>query len=61
MAPVAKKRKTSQLAELNFDPSAREDYLSGYRKRKLERISRAQADAKRLEREEKIKDRKEVW
>jgi len=60
MAPIAKRRKTEQIAELNFDPTARQDYLTGFRKRKLQRISQAQDVAKRREREEKIEGRKQV-
>jgi len=55
-----KKIAVKPVAELTFDTSARQDYLTGYRKRKLQRISEARDIAKRKEREERITHRKEV-
>lgn len=58
---VPKKRKTDhKIAEISFDFDARADYLTGFHKRKLERAKRAQAEAKKKEREEKIGIRKQV-
>lgn len=62
MAPPAKKRKKSATAveEITFDPSAREDYLTGFHKRKVQRIKHAQEEAAKRERQERIVERKRV-
>jgi predicted DNA binding CopG/RHH family protein len=52
-APPAKRRKTTtQVDELKFDPEAR--------KRKQQRIKHAQEQSAKIEKEEKVKARKEV-
>ena len=59
--PPKKRRKTvSAIEEIKFDPNAREDYLTGFHKRKLQRIKHAQEEAAKREREDKIKARKTV-
>ena len=59
--PPRKKRKVaSAIEEITFDPSAREDYLSGFHKRKLQRINHAKEEAAKREREEKLAARKIV-
>lgn len=59
--PPRKKRKViSAIEEITFDPSAREDYLSGFHKRKLQRIRHAKEEAAKREREEKLTARKIV-
>lgn len=62
MAPPSKKRKIkeSATAEIIFDPSARFDYLTGFHKRKVQRLKQAQEAAARRARQEKIDDRKKV-
>lgn len=56
-----KRRKTAAtVEEIVFDTSAREDYLTGFHKRKLQRIKHAKEEAFKKEREEKIKARKLV-
>ena len=58
---VPKKRKTEhKIAEINFDFDARADYLTGFHKRKLERAKRAQAEAAKKAKEEKVVIRKQV-
>lgn len=59
--PPSKKRKvTSNIEEITFDFSAREDYLTGFHKRKLQRIKHAQEEAAKKEKELKIEARKQV-
>ena len=60
VANPAKKRKISHVEEIAFDHAAREDYLTGFHKRKQARIKHAQAESKRKERERHIKERKEL-
>lgn len=61
LVPPPKKRKNSSaIEEITFDFSAREDYLSGFHKRKLQRIKHAKEEAAKKGREEKITARKLV-
>ncbi|PNS18981.1 Eukaryotic translation initiation factor 3 subunit B [Sphaceloma murrayae] len=58
--PVPKRRKLEPVAELNFDPAARQEYLTGFHKRKLERAKHARELAQKKDREEKIVQRKQL-
>lgn len=62
--PPTKKRKIGPTSnapeEIVFDEAARQDYLSGFHKRKQQRIKHAQNVAIQREKEEKIRDRAEV-
>ena len=61
VAPSKKRTKSSSaIEEIAFDFGAREDYLSGFHKRKLQRIKHAREEASKKEREEKIMARKMV-
>lgn len=62
MAPPPKKRKMNVTApeSITFDPAAREEYLTGFHKRKLERIKHAQDENAKREKEEKLRFRREV-
>ncbi|KAK5129392.1 hypothetical protein LTR16_002194 [Cryomyces antarcticus] len=60
MAPPAKRRKTLAVEEIKFDPSAREDYLTGFHKRKLQRQKHAQEEASKRDREERVRDRRQL-
>lgn len=62
-APPHKKRRKSASAieEITFDFTAREDYLSGFHKRKVQRIKQAKEEAIKKDREEKVVARKIVW
>lgn len=60
MAPPSKRRKTTALEEISFDPEARQDYLSGFRKRKQQRIRHAKDFAAKRDRELKVEGRKQV-
>jgi ribosomal RNA-processing protein 17 len=65
MGPAAKRRKlhasSTAPAEVVFDAESRADYLTGFHKRKVARTKDAQEIAKKKEREERIKDRAEVY
>jgi len=57
--PPRKKRKAaSAIEEISFDFSAREDYLTGFHKRKLQRIKHAKEEAAKKDREDKLVARK---
>ena len=62
MAPPSKKRKLAVTAPeaITFDPAAREEYLTGFHKRKLARIKHAQEENAKREKEEKLRFRREV-
>ncbi|KAF8477205.1 nucleolar protein 12-domain-containing protein [Kalaharituber pfeilii] len=57
--PPSKKRKRSAKV-IEFDKAARQDYLTGFHKRKVQRTKKAQEEALRKAREERIKERKEL-
>jgi ribosomal RNA-processing protein 17 len=56
------KRKAGDTApeKIDFDPAAREEYLTGFHKRKLARIKHAQEENAKREKEEKLRFRREV-
>ncbi|KAF2749644.1 hypothetical protein M011DRAFT_456429 [Sporormia fimetaria CBS 119925] len=60
--PPSKKRKisTTAPAEITFDFAAREEYLTGFHKRKLARIKHAQEEAAKKEKEERLRMRAEL-
>lgn len=59
--PPRKKRKSaSAIEEISFNVSAREDYLTGFHKRKLLRIKHAKEEAAKKDREDKLAARKIV-
>ena len=61
IAPVRKRRKGEpQIEQITFDFGAREDYLTGFHKRKLQRIKHAKDEALKKEREDKVAARKAV-
>jgi ribosomal RNA-processing protein 17 len=61
MAPPRKRRKSSNaVEEVVFDLSARADYLTGFHKRKLQRIKHAKEEAAKREKAERIAVRKRV-
>lgn len=59
---MGKKRKLAegQVEDLTFDPSARQEYLTGFHKRKQARIQTAREAAIKREKEERAKERKAV-
>lgn len=62
LVPPPKKRKTTHaIEEITFDKDARQEYLSGFHKRKQARIKHAQELAEQRAREERIEMRKQVW
>lgn len=62
LVPQTKKRRKTAYAieEIKFDPSAREDYLTGFHKRKLQRIKHAKEESARKERQDRIEARRIV-
>lgn len=62
MAPPSKRRKTDskQPEEITFDLSARQDYLTGFHKRKVARAEHAREAAAKKEREEKVLERRQM-
>jgi len=62
MAPPTKKRKIEVTAveEIAFDTSARQDWLTGFHKRKLERAKHAREIAEKKARAERVEQRKQV-
>lgn len=60
MGPLPKKRKLTKVEEVNFDADARHDFITGFRKRKQQRIKHAQDAAEKRAREERRQGRKKV-
>jgi ribosomal RNA-processing protein 17 len=62
MQPPAKKRRTETAAieEIKFDTTARQEYLTGFHKRKLQRTKHAQEAAEKKARLERIEERRKV-
>ena len=60
MAPIAKRRKLDKVEEITFDPAARQEYLTGFHKRKQQRIQHAREIAEKREKEEKVRERRQV-
>ena len=60
MGPNKKRKLANQPEEINFDPDARQQFLTGFRKRKLQRVKHAQEVAEKRAREERIEYRKRV-
>jgi ribosomal RNA-processing protein 17 len=62
MPPPTKRRKvvTTTVEEINFDPDARQEFLTGFHKRKLERAKNAQKIAEKKAREERNETRRKV-
>lgn len=58
--PKKRRKSASAIEEITFDFGAREDYLSGFHKRKLQRTKHAQEEAAKKQREERIVARKLV-
>lgn len=62
MAPADKKRKVNakQVEEISFDPEARQEYLSGFHKRKVQRAEHGRELAEKRAKEATVQARKEV-
>ncbi|KAL8645412.1 MAG: hypothetical protein Q9226_007317 [Calogaya cf. arnoldii] len=59
IAPIKKRRKGEPaIEEITFNFDDREEYLTGFHKRKLQRIKYAKEEALKKEREEKVANRK---
>ncbi|KAK4062558.1 uncharacterized protein Triagg1_9928 [Trichoderma aggressivum f. europaeum] len=59
LPPPSKKRKYG-VEEVSFDFDAREEYLTGFHKRKQQRIKLAQEEAAKRAREERLQTRKQI-
>ncbi|KAF2221800.1 nucleolar protein 12-domain-containing protein [Elsinoe ampelina] len=59
-APPPKRRKVEPVEQVTFDPDARQEYLTGYHKRKVQRANHAREIAQKKDREEKIVNRREL-
>ena len=55
-----KRKTTSNIEEISFDSSARQEYLTGFHKRKQARIKLAQEENAKKARQEKLATRKQV-
>lgn len=58
--PKRRKSKVPAIEEIAFDFSAREDFLTGFHKRKLQRVKQAREQAAERERLERIEARQKV-
>ncbi|RMZ80743.1 hypothetical protein DV738_g2625, partial [Chaetothyriales sp. CBS 135597] len=58
--PDEYKLSTDAVEEIVFSPTAREEYLTGFHKRKVQRTKAAQEAARKKEREERIRQRKRI-
>ena len=58
--PSKKRKKTFAIEEITFDANAREDFLTGFHKRKLQRAKQAREEAAKKEKAERIEERKNV-
>lgn len=61
LPPPKKRKRHYNIDEINFDDGARHEYLTGFHKRKLQRVKRAQEESEKKAREERIEMRKQVW
>jgi hypothetical protein len=60
IAPLKKRKRDAAVEEINFDFDKREEYLTGFHKRKVQRAKQAQEEAAKKAREERIATRKQV-
>lgn len=58
--PSKKRKIEHKIEEINFDTSSREEYLTGFHKRKVARTKQAQAEAAKKAKEERIVIRKQL-
>ncbi|KAK8101534.1 nucleolar protein 12-domain-containing protein [Apiospora kogelbergensis] len=58
-APSKKRKNAYSIEEISYDPEARSEYLTGFHKRKLQRVKNAQEQAAKQARQEKIDARRE--
>lgn len=59
-APNKRRKIEHKIEEISFDDANREDYLTGFHKRKVQRAKRAQEEAVKKGREERVEMRKQV-
>ncbi|KAI6712241.1 hypothetical protein JHW43_005217 [Diplocarpon mali] len=59
-APNKRRKTEHKIDEISFDDTSRADYLTGFHKRKLQRARRAQEEAVKKGREERVDMRKQL-
>ncbi len=60
MGPQLKRKRNALVDEITFDPAARQEYLTGFHKRKVQRIENAKDQAAKREKEERVRERRQV-
>ncbi|KAI1355053.1 nucleolar protein 12-domain-containing protein [Xylaria sp. FL0043] len=60
VAPSKKRKRQHTIEEIKFDDEARAEYLTGFHKRKLQRVKHAQEQAAERARQEKIEARRQL-
>jgi ribosomal RNA-processing protein 17 len=58
--PFYRKKRKNPIEEITFNPEEREEYLTGFRKRKLQRVKHAQDVAAKKARESRNEMRRKV-
>jgi ribosomal RNA-processing protein 17 len=58
--PFYRKKRKTQIEEIEFKPDDREEYLTGFRKRKQQRVKLAQAEAAKKAREARNESRRKL-
>jgi ribosomal RNA-processing protein 17 len=58
--PNKRRKVEHKIEEISFDNDARAEYLTGFHKRKVQRAKRAQEEAVKKGREERVEMRKQV-
>lgn len=58
--PIKKRKIEHSIEEISFKDDDRQEFLTGFRKRKQQRIKRAQEEAAKREKEERRELRKKV-
>lgn len=59
-APSKRRKTEHKIEEINWDTTGREEYLTGFHKRKVARATRAKAEEATKAKEERIVIRKQV-
>jgi len=60
LPPKRRRLASAAVEEIRFDPAARQEYLTGFHKRKLQRVKQAHEAAEKKARLERIKERRKV-
>jgi ribosomal RNA-processing protein 17 len=60
LPPKRRRLASAAVEEVRFDPAARQEYLTGFHKRKLQRAKQAHEAAEKKARLERIEERRKV-